>query len=153
MAELWDPHTEKFTRLAPMTTPRNYHSVALLMLDGRVFVGGGGLCAARATCNHPDAEILTPPYLLNADRTLRSRPGIISAPPAASWGDPVTVETNAAVAAFALVRMAAATHSVNNDQRRIPLRIDGGTPTPGYVLDDPGGSRCRPAGKLHAVRP
>ena len=136
MAELWDPNTEKFTRLSPMTTPRNYHSEALLMLDGRVFVGGGGLCGA-CNVNHPDAEILTPPYLLNTDRTLRSRPGIISAPPAASWGDPVTIETDAAVAGFALVRMSAATHSVNNDQRRIPLRIDGGTPTPGYVLKIP----------------
>src|SRR5262249_15952925 len=37
-AELWDPQTETFTRLSAMQTPRNYHSTALLLPDGRVFV-------------------------------------------------------------------------------------------------------------------
>ena len=31
--ELWDPATERFSLLAPMDTPRNYHSVALLLPD------------------------------------------------------------------------------------------------------------------------
>ena len=35
--ELWDPVDETFTQLAPMQTPRNYHSTALLLPDGRVF--------------------------------------------------------------------------------------------------------------------
>jgi galactose oxidase len=33
--------------------------------------------------------------------------------------------------------MAAATHSVNNDQRRIPLRIAGGHAASGYLLPIP----------------
>jgi galactose oxidase len=140
MAELWDPQTETFTRLAPMQTPRTYHSVALLMLDGRVFVGGGGLCtdSYTGTCNnHPDAEILTPPYLLNANGTLAARPAITSAPPSTAHGATITVRTDTAVASFALVRMAAATHSVNNDQRRLPLTITGGNQTDGYRLHIP----------------
>ena len=140
MAELWDPQTETFTRLAPMQTPRTYHSVALLMLDGRVFVGGGGLCTDNYTgvCpNHPDAEILTPPYLLNADGTPAARPVITSAPASAAPGTTITVQTDTDVASFALVRMAAATHSVNNDQRRIPLPITGGDQTEGYWLHIP----------------
>ena len=48
-AELWDPGTETFTALAPMGAPRTYHSVAVLMLDGRVFSGGGGLCGSCET--------------------------------------------------------------------------------------------------------
>ncbi|MGT2489831.1 Kelch repeat-containing protein [Cupriavidus basilensis] len=64
--ELWDPATEKFQKLAAMATPRTYHSVALLLRDGRVLSGGGGLCGG-CTTNHPNVEILTPPYLLNAD--------------------------------------------------------------------------------------
>jgi galactose oxidase len=140
MAELWDPQTETFTRLAPMQTPRNYHSVALLLLDGRVFVGGGGLCGAgfSGECpNHPTAEILTPPYLLNADGTLATRPRITSAPAMAGPGMTITVRTDTAVTEFDLVRMAAATHSVNNDQRRIPLPIAGGDSGSGYLLPLP----------------
>ena len=140
MAELWDPQTETFTRLAPMQTPRTYHSVALLMLDGRVFVGGGGLCVDTyaGTCNnHPDAEILTPPYLLNADGTPAQRPVINSAPGQTAPNTTITVQTDTAVASFALVRMAAATHSVNNDQRRIPLPIIGGDQSSGYWLHIP----------------
>ncbi|CAF1181198.1 unnamed protein product, partial [Adineta steineri] len=39
--ELWDPTTNKFTVLNCNNIPRNYHSVALLMMDGTVFSGGG----------------------------------------------------------------------------------------------------------------
>ena len=44
--ELWDPVTLNFTILSPIAIPRNYHSVAVLLPDGRVFSGGGGLCQA-----------------------------------------------------------------------------------------------------------
>ena len=43
--ELWDPKTKAFTELASMSVPRTYHSFALLLADGRVLAGGGGLCA------------------------------------------------------------------------------------------------------------
>jgi galactose oxidase len=138
--ELWDPQSETFTRLAPMSTPRTYHSVALLLVDGRVFVGGGGLCTDNYTgsCNnHPDAEILTPPYLLNANGTLAARPVITSAPTSAAPGTMIIVRTDTPVASFALVRMSAVTHSVNNDQRRIPLPITGGSQSAGYWLHIP----------------
>jgi len=118
--ELWDPASETFTTLAPMQVPRNYHSVALLLPDGRVFSAGGGLCGSCAT-NHADAQILTPPYLLNADGTPAARPSIVSAPASAAHGTSVTVTTGSPVSSFALVRMGSATHSVNTDQRRVPL--------------------------------
>jgi galactose oxidase len=136
-AELWDPNSEAFTQLASMKTPRTYHSVALLLRDGRVFVGGGGLCDGCAV-NHPDAEILTPPYLLNSDGTPAVRPVITSAPTAAAPGTTITVTTDSAVTRFALLRMSAVTHSVNNDQRRVPLAIAGGDPAAGYQLPLPG---------------
>lgn len=44
LAELWNRRTEQWTSMAPMGAPRTYHSVAVLMPDGRVFSGGGGLC-------------------------------------------------------------------------------------------------------------
>lgn len=120
--EIWTPETGAFTRLAVMQTPRNYHSVALLLSDGRVLVGGGGLCGSCAV-NHPNVEILTPPYLLNPDGSPATRPVIAHAPKKVAAGDQIRVTTESAVSSFALVRLSAVTHSVNNDQRRLVLPI------------------------------
>ncbi|PWW66821.1 galactose oxidase [Actinokineospora spheciospongiae] len=118
--ELWNPVTGTFTRLAPMAVPRTYHSVANLLPDGRVFSGGGGLCGTCAT-NHPDGQILTPPYLLNPDGTPKPRPTITSAPTTAANGAVLTIGTDRAVTGFALMRVGSTTHTVDTDQRRIPL--------------------------------
>jgi hypothetical protein len=120
-AELWDPKTEAFTKLSPMTIPRNYHSWSLLMFDGRVLVGGSGLCG-DCTTNHADVQILTPPYLLNANGTAATRPAILSAPAQGTYGGTLAVKTDSAISSFALMRLSAVTHSLNNDQRRIPLQ-------------------------------
>lgn len=118
--ELWNPATGKFTIMAPEIVPRTYHSVAVLLPDGRVFSGGGGLCGA-CTTNHPDGQIFSPPYLFNANGTARRRPVIKTAPAKATTGATITVTTNSATPRFALVRMSAVTHSLNNDQRLIPI--------------------------------
>jgi galactose oxidase len=118
--ELWNPATGKFTVMAPELIPRNYHSVAILLPDGRVFSGGGGLCG-DCTTNHPDGQIFSPPYLLNANGTARSRPVIKTAPAKTTTGSTITVTTNSATPKFALIRMAAVTHSLDNDQRLIPV--------------------------------
>jgi galactose oxidase len=119
--EIWNPTNETFSLLKPMATPRTYHSIALLLLDGRILVSGGGACGIDcAVFNHLDYEILTPPYLLNDDGSFRSRPVITSAPLTAAKGSSMTVgAVNAA--SFVLVRMSSVTHSINTDQRRIPL--------------------------------
>ncbi len=119
--ELWNPATGKFTVMAPEAIPRAYHSVAVLLPDGRVFSGGGGLCGGKCTTNHPDGQIFSPPYLLNADGTPRVRPVINTAPATTTTGSTITVATDTAALKFALVRMTAVTHGVNNDQRRVPL--------------------------------
>ena len=72
--ELWDPATGNFTVMAPQAIPRNYHSVAVLLPDGRVFSGGGGLCGTCST-NHPDGQIYSPPYLFNPDGTAQDPAG------------------------------------------------------------------------------
>ena len=121
VAEIWSPTTGEFRSLATMRVPRTYHSVAILLKDGRVWVGGGGLCGGCST-NHPDAEILTPPYLLNADGSLAERPAIISSPAAAAHGEEINIQVDTNKShSFVLVRNSVATHAVNNDERRIPL--------------------------------
>ncbi|MEM6967310.1 MAG: PA14 domain-containing protein, partial [Bacteroidota bacterium] len=119
-AELWNPITGEWTTMAAMTVPRNYHSVAILLADGRVMASGGGLCG---TCpeNHPDAQIFSPPYLFNANGTLANRPIINNAPTNADYNATIQVATNTSIGSFALVRNSSITHSTNNDQRRIPL--------------------------------
>lgn len=119
--ELWDPATGKFTVMAPGAIPRTYHSVALLLPDGRVFTGGGGLCGLVCTTNHPNGQIFSPPYLFNADGSARTRPVIDTAPATSTSGSTITVSAGSTGLTFALVRTSAVTHSVNNDQRRIPL--------------------------------
>jgi len=119
--ELFDPVTETFVALPPISVPRNYHSIALLLQDGRVLSAGGGLCGANCAANHADLQVLSPPYLFNADGTLATRPVIESAPAQANHGSTVTVATNDTITAFALVRAASTTHALNNDQRRLPL--------------------------------
>ncbi|MFD4864084.1 discoidin domain-containing protein [Streptomyces sp. NPDC058412] len=119
--ELWDPATGVFTPLASMAVPRNYHSVANLLPDGRIFSGGGGLCGDCAT-NHADGAVFTPPYLLNADGSPKPRPVISGGVPSRTApGTSLTVSTEGPVASFVLMRAAAATHSTDNDQRRVPL--------------------------------
>lgn len=128
--ELWNPKTGTFTQLASATTPRNYHSVAMLLTDGRVLSAGGGLCGTCAT-NHADGEIFSPPYLFKADGTPAPRPTLASAPSNAAPGATITVQASGAVS-YALIRVSSTTHSVNNDQRRIvlsPVTTSGTTQT------------------------
>lgn len=124
-AEIWNPETEEFTTLAKMDVPRTYHSFALLLRDGRVLVGGGGLCGT-CSVNHPDVEILTPPYLLNSNGTAASRPTFTGGVPSqVDPGDEMSIKMNSSGDhSFALVRLGAATHSINLDQRRIPLDVE-----------------------------
>lgn len=61
--EIWNPATGQWRSMANADVPRNYHSLALLLPDGRVMSGGGGLGGG----DHRDAQLFTPPNLFNAD--------------------------------------------------------------------------------------
>ncbi|MFT0173167.1 ricin-type beta-trefoil lectin domain protein [Paraburkholderia mimosarum] len=124
--ELWDPTTQRFSPLAAQAVPRTYHSIALLLPDGRVLSGGGGLCGGCGT-DHPDVEILTPPYLLNANGTAATRPTLSGVPTDATLGTTIAVTASRNVKAFALMRLSSATHAINNEQRRIPVAFTTGT--------------------------
>ncbi|KAL8838673.1 MAG: hypothetical protein Q9176_004913 [Flavoplaca citrina] len=122
--EIFDPATNSFTVMAPMQIPRTYHSVAMLLADGTVFTGGGGLCGLGCgPINHYDAQIFRPPYLFNGDQTPATRPKILSMNPAKEikLGSGITVTMDGPVNRFSLVRFGSVTHSVNTDQRRVPL--------------------------------
>ncbi|KAI9850650.1 MAG: hypothetical protein M1838_005294 [Thelocarpon superellum] len=123
--EIWDPDTQLFTPLLSNSIARVYHSVALLMLDGTVFSGGGGLCGETCSTNHFDAQVFTPPYLLNDDGSPATRPAITSVSGSTvAVGGSLTVTTDSSVGAMSLVRYGSTTHTVNTDQRRIPLSLE-----------------------------
>ena len=67
--ELWNPATGKFTIMAPELIARTYHSVAILLPDGRVFSGGGGLCGGTiCATNHSDGQIYLPAVSFQRER-------------------------------------------------------------------------------------
>ncbi|KAL3418568.1 galactose oxidase [Phlyctema vagabunda] len=139
--ELWDPSTKAFTTLPPHTVPRTYHSIALLLPDGTVFTGGGGLCGNCAT-NHEDGQVYTPPNHFNADGSLVTRPVITSTSASSlAVGSTLSVVTDSAVARFSLIRFGSVTHTVNTDQRRIALTPSASTSAANtYTLQIPGDS-------------
>lgn len=119
--ELWNPATQGWTTLNPIAVPRNYHSVALLMPDATVLSGGGGLCGTCNT-NHFDGQVFTPPYLFNAAGARAARPAITAISGGVYVvGNTFTITTSVACNAFSLIRVSSTTHTVNTDQRRIPL--------------------------------
>ncbi|MEL6866315.1 MAG: PA14 domain-containing protein, partial [Bacteroidota bacterium] len=120
LAELWNPVTQVWTTMAQLSVPRNYHSTAILMKDGRVLSAGGGLCGG-CSANHPDAQVFSPPYLFNPNGTLATRPVITNFPASADFNSTAVVRTNTSINSFALIRLSGVTHSNNNDQRRIPV--------------------------------
>lgn len=123
-AEVWDPATGNWTTLASMTYRRQYHSVALLLPDGRVMVGGNtGSEATSPKCKPNDAsfqqEIFTPPYLFNSDGTPATRPHIGFAPDTVNYGTQFLVTSPSAfnIQKVTMVRLSSVTHSTNMNQR------------------------------------
>jgi galactose oxidase len=137
--ELWNPTTGVWAPMNPMSIPRTYHSVALLLPDATIFNGGGGLCGVGCLTNHWDAEIFVPPYLLNSDGSRRTRPSITTVASTVAVGGTLTLVTSGAVTSFSLIRFGTSTHTVNTDQRRISLtKTESGTTYTVTIPSDPG---------------
>ena len=131
-AELWNPATGQWKTLAAMAVTRQYHSTALLLPDGRVLSSGGGICG---TCDQvgylaKNAEVFTPPYLFKQDGsgTPATRPVVTGAPQSVTYGASFDIATPdaASISKVALVRLGAVAHSVNMEQRYIPLQRTAG---------------------------
>ena len=120
-AEIWNPATGAWTVGASGNRARLYHSMALLLPDGSVLVGGGG-AAPDAPVNNLHSEIYYPPYLYDAPGHFASRPSISSAPDTLAAGQTFTVGVDSAnIQRVTLVKTGAVTHSFNMDQRFVEL--------------------------------
>ena len=134
-AEQWNPATGQWKTLAAQQVTRQYHSTALLLPDGRVLSAGGGICGTCDAVQYlaKNAEVFTPPYLFKQDGSgeLAARPTITAAPNEAAYAAPFEISTPDAstISKVGLVRLGAVTHSVDMEQRYVPLSFTRGSGT------------------------
>lgn len=125
-AETYDVATDTWRVVAPMNRRRMYHSTAVLLPDGRVWVSGtlAGPHVERSI------ELYSPGYLFEGDR-----PAITSAPDTIHYGTPFTIHTSHLIAHIRLIRLGVATHSRDMDQRSVGLSFSQEDPTNGHTWD------------------
>ena len=152
-AERWDPATGQWTVLASASRIRQYHSTAVLLPDGRVMTGGGGICGVCMAVGYleKNIEYFTPPYLYKKDGSgqLAARPVISTAPASVGINANFTISSASGgeLRKVALVGLGDVTHGVDQGQRYVPLKFsasgttltvtgppNGGVAPPGYYM-------------------
>jgi Domain of unknown function (DUF1929) len=125
-AELYRPTTNRWHTLQPATVVRNYHSVAVLMPDGRVWTAGS---------NHNGAQSFPEPNVDNRELRIeiyepgyvgQSRPELLDVPMTITCGQPFSLATTQAhsIRRVALIRTGAVTHGFNSDQRYVACTFE-----------------------------
>jgi Domain of unknown function (DUF1929) len=113
-AEIFNPATQTWTLGAPARLPRLYHSVALLMPDGKVVTAGSNPVRKIEELR---IEVYWPPYLFRGPR-----PTLVLGTTHGTPGGTVTATTDdPALASISLVRAGATTHSADNEQRLVDV--------------------------------
>jgi hypothetical protein len=114
--EIFDPATESWSLDVPMEVPRLYHSTALLLPDGSVWVAG--------TDGETRMEVYSPDYL-----SAGPRPILFAAPQSVTYDQrfPIPMGDASGVADTCFIRLSAVTHAFNMGQRYVPLdfRVSG----------------------------
>ncbi len=119
---LYDPASNQWREGARAARPRLYHSIAILLPDASVLLGGGGLPGPVTNLN---AERYYPPYLFTPDGRFAERPVIESAPQTLSPGSTFTIRVSGSepIHRAVLLKTGAVTHSFDMDQRFVPLSV------------------------------
>jgi hypothetical protein len=115
-AEIYHPQTNTWTVVESPTVPRVYHSMALLLPDGRVLTAGGN---PKRGVNELRIEIYSPTYMS------KTRPVIEGAPSSTTYGSTLVVgyRPGPNIKWAQLVRPSATTHSCDTEQRLVDLPI------------------------------
>ncbi|SCY11334.1 Multicopper oxidase with three cupredoxin domains (includes cell division protein FtsP and spore coat protein CotA) [Nitrosospira sp. Nl5] len=123
--ETYDPATDTWTPGAPLNFPRQYHSVCILLPDGRI-LAAGGVAPGTADADQHSVELYSPGYL-----SLGARPAISNAPSAVAYANSFTIDTPQAadINAIVLIAPISVTHHTDAGQRYIKLPIDSRTAT------------------------
>jgi Domain of unknown function (DUF1929) len=124
--ELWDPKSGRWSLGPPEAQARAYHSVALLLPDGRVLSAGDDYHEDLYYNQNPPrdrrligtAQIWSPPYLFRGPR-----PVILSAPTKISWAGRFSLRFRGGATHAVLIAPGSVTHSVDFNQRLVSLRV------------------------------
>jgi hypothetical protein len=118
--EMFNPETMTWQVLPEAERPRQYHSVALLMPDGAVWVAGSNFNSGTGLANRElRIEIFEPWYFCGR------RPVITDAAQKACHGEEFEIRTPdaASIKKVVLVRCGTVTHNFNPDQRHLTLQF------------------------------
>jgi len=127
-SEIYDPATDTWKAGATASVVRMYHSIALLLPDGRVISAGGNPppYGNQVPWEPPNPneemrlEVYSPPYLFAGPR-----PVITAAPAEWKYGQDITISTPQAgnIKWASIIRPGVTTHSFDNSQRLVDLAI------------------------------
>jgi hypothetical protein len=117
-AEIYDPATNSWAIAETPTVPRVYHSIALLLPDGRVLTAGGNQPGQPPELR---LEIYSPSYMT------QRRPVIKSAPGSVAYGATLKIQSpqTGSIKWVNLIRPSANTHSCDTEQRLVDVPITG----------------------------
>ncbi|MFB2974419.1 galactose oxidase-like domain-containing protein [Aerosakkonema sp. BLCC-F183] len=117
-AEIYDPVANTWTLSAMGRVQRLYHSIALLLPDGRVITAGSN---PVRTDDELRLEMYYPPYLFKGGRPL-----IESTPQKITYGGNIEIKTPQAeqIKWVSLINPGATTHSFNAGQRLVDLEFN-----------------------------
>jgi hypothetical protein len=116
-AEMYDPSTNTWTRMAAQQKPRVYHSTAILLPDARVISMGSN---PRSKMIEKSIEVFSPPYLFRGERPIiTAYPGRIAPGQQFSLMVSQARESGQVV----LLRPEVLTHVTNTDQRLLELEF------------------------------
>ncbi len=164
-SEQWDPDTGTWTVMDSAHRPRQYHSTTILLADGRVMSGGGGVCSTCTYAQYSEAnfEYFKPPYFFWADgveKTPAQRPAI-TGPfhtegtgananekilPQVDYDGTLNVTYTRAqgessgtvpITKAALVKLGDPTHGFDQGQRYVPVELTVESPTTAAVKAPP----------------
>ncbi|HXU37452.1 MAG TPA: LodA/GoxA family CTQ-dependent oxidase [Blastocatellia bacterium] len=116
-SEIYDPAANAWRPGATALVPRLYHSVALLLPDGRVITAGSN---SHRRDDELRLELYHPPYLFKGPR-----PFIENAPTEVRYGRTIEIHTPQAdqIKWVQLIRPMATTHSCDTEQRLVDLKF------------------------------
>jgi plastocyanin len=120
-AEIYDPSDDSWTVTAPMAFPRQYHSIAVLLPDGRVLTAGGvDPSPGIIERDQRSMEVFSPAYLSRGPR-----PVVAAVPANVAYGADFDVDSPDAddVDAVVFLRPCSVTHHTDAGQRYVKLEI------------------------------
>jgi hypothetical protein len=131
--EIYNPQTQTWTDAATSTLPRMYHSIALLLPDGRVLIAGSN----PGRSYDYRLELYSPPYLFKG-----ARPTIQSVPTEITYGQTISITTPQAssIRWASLVRPSSTTHCLDTEQRivDVPFSVNSNqTGLNGQIITNP----------------